>query len=138
MHGTGGGHKVLHPVGAGQRAAHPAPVITLVKERPVDLHAHVGGLGMLAVSEVVGGQKIVVVHDGHEMGSADHGHLVLFGVLFHDLLGVEFGHLLKGLFIRGVVHRQGHRIPAGHNGFQALVRKYGPETSTARLFEPGP
>ena len=81
---------------AGDRASYPAAVKTLVKYSPEDLLSHIGGLVVTSVTEVVGRQQVVIIHDSHEMGCSHPGHFVLFRIQINDFTGIELPNLLEG------------------------------------------
>ncbi len=135
---TRGGDEVLHSMGAREGAADPATVVALVEQGPEDLLTHVGRVRVAAETIIVGGEKIEVVHDRHQMGRPDARHLVLFRVLFHDLLRMKLRHFPEGCLVCRVVHGRRDGVPSHHHGPQPLVRKYGSYASAAGLFEPGP
>ncbi len=73
-------HEILDPVGAGHGAAFPAAIKSRIEELCKNLPADERRPWVGSVLEVVGGQQVKIVHDGHQVGGANAGHLILLGV----------------------------------------------------------
>jgi hypothetical protein len=130
--------KVPDPVGAGHGAAHPAAVEAGVEEAPEDGLTEVRGLAVAAEAEVVSRQEIVVVHDGDQVGRADHGHLVLLGVEGDDFARMQLGDRLQPLAVGWAVGVDGDSgVPAGDQRPQPLVGEDRPDPAATGLLVAG-
>ena len=63
--------KILNAVGTCHGAAHPAAVKPLMENVPVGIGTDISGLWMPAVSEIVCGEQVKIVHDGHQVRGSD-------------------------------------------------------------------
>jgi len=62
-----------------------------------------------AIAEVVGREKVIIVHDRHQVSGSDSGHFILAWDPVHDLVSVKFSHLLEPFLISRMV--AGHTHP---------------------------
>ena len=136
--GSGQRREVPNPVGAGDRAAHPAAVVAGIEQPAEHGLAEVGGLAVAPEAEVVGRQQVVVVHDGHDVGGADHGHFVLLGVELDNFPRMQLGDLLETILVSRTVGLDGDAgVPAGDQGLEPLVGKDRADAAAAGLLVAG-